>query len=165
MDLERAKELLLNSKVDLQSQAEKSEKALEMLRKDVDAANVRTEDLRTKLNTQIENLKQQLVSLTLSKCIELALLSWFIEDLHNEHVLSQTKSEIFRIKIGLHSVTITGPCVVVFLLGFTLDVKDHNVRIGDKVGTFPDPIPPSTSSHFVRFGLAIYCHCHKFLSG
>ena len=91
MDLERAKELLLNSKVDLQSQAEKSEKALEMLRKDVDAANVRTEDLRTKLNTQIENLKQQLVSLTLLKCIELALLSWFIEDLHNEHVLSQSR--------------------------------------------------------------------------
>ncbi len=74
MDLERAKELLLNSKVDLQSQLEKSEKGFEQLRKDVDAANARTEDLRKKLNAQIENLKEQLVSLTHFKCIEFALL-------------------------------------------------------------------------------------------
>ena len=61
-DLERAKELLLDSKVDLQNELEKSAESCSQVRKEVEAANARSNELKKKLEGQIQDLKLQLVS-------------------------------------------------------------------------------------------------------
>jgi predicted nucleic acid-binding Zn-ribbon protein len=61
-DLERAKELLLDSKVELQNEVEKSAESCLQMRKQVEVADARSHEVKTKLEGQIQDLKYKLVS-------------------------------------------------------------------------------------------------------
>ena len=53
---------MLDAKVDLQNEVEKSSSSLKHLQKELEAADARTKDQSNKLNAAIQDLKHEMVS-------------------------------------------------------------------------------------------------------
>ena len=62
VDLERAKEILLEAKVELQNEVDGSGKQMEALKAQLSAANSQIDQLKVQHEAQIKSLKQEMVS-------------------------------------------------------------------------------------------------------